>query len=62
MTSSLSSSMKKTKKEHKEPETILCATEIKLGRELYHDPDEALLEKKKNSGEKIDIFVLTVVN
>ena len=54
--------MKKTKKEHKEPETILCATEIKLGRELYHDPDEALLEKKKNSGEKIDIFVLTVVN
>ena len=41
---------KRSKKEFKEPETILCATEIKLGRELYHDPDEALLEKKKTAG------------
>jgi hypothetical protein len=46
-------SVKKSKKEYKEPETILCATEIKLGRELYHDPDEALISKSYENGEKI---------
>ena len=44
-------SSKAKKRELKEAETILCATEIKLGRDLYHDPEEAFLEKKLE-GEK----------
>lgn len=40
----------------------MCATEIKLGRDVFHDIDEmAMLEKKANESDKTDIYVNTMV-
>ena len=39
--------------------TILCATEIKLGRDIYHDMDEEL-QNKKEKAEKVEIYINTM--
>ena len=39
VTQQIPSSVRAKKRELKEVETILCATEIKLGRDLLHDPE-----------------------
>ena len=33
----------------KEAFTILCATELKLGRDIYHDMDDGFLAKKEKT-------------
>ena len=51
-----------TRKEEKEAFTILCATEIELGRDLFHDNDASdELRKTKEQSEKVEIEILTLV-
>jgi hypothetical protein len=50
-----------TKREEKEAFTILCGTEIRLGRDLFHDNEaDEELKRKKDAAEKIEICVLTL--
>ena len=51
-----------TKREEKEMFTILCGTEIELGRDLFHDSDSNdEIKKLKDNSEKIEIQVLTLI-
>ncbi len=43
----------------KEAFTLLCATEIKLGRDIYHDSD-LKLQHRKQKAEKIQIYIHTM--
>ena len=48
-----------TKREEKEAFTILCGTEIKLGRDLFHDFDNDEERRKlKEIADKIEIEVM----
>ena len=48
-----------TKREEREAFTILCGTEIKLGRDLFHDSENDDERKKlKDIAEKIEIEVM----
>lgn len=50
-----------TKREEKEAFTILCGTEIKLGRDLFHDSQaDEDLKRRKEGAEKIEIRVQTL--
>jgi hypothetical protein len=50
-----------TKREEREAFTILCGTEIKLGRDLFHDNEaDEEVKRAKEAAEKIEISVVTL--
>lgn len=51
-----------TKKQEREAFTILCGTEIKLGRDLFHDfQNDEELKKLKDTAERVDVQVWTLI-